>query len=57
MKRMIKKICEFENKSGIAAWEEFKVELNRLNMKFEQLKISRDNWKKKYFNLKKPQRI
>ena len=52
MKELIKKIKKFEEKSGLKLYDEIMDDLNKIHMKVEDLKKSRENWKNKYRRLK-----
>jgi DNA repair exonuclease SbcCD ATPase subunit len=53
MKELIKKIKEFEKKSGLKLYEDIMNDLVKISMKIEDLKKSRENWKEKYMEVKK----
>ena len=56
MKDLIKKWREIEDKLGIKAFEEVQHYYSTLIMKINDLIISRDNWKRKYKELKEGKR-
>lgn len=43
---------DFEKAFGFDTWEELKEIMGKMWGQIEELKLSRDNWKKKYFDLK-----
>jgi len=47
-----KLLDEFENKFGFKAYNKILDILSKLYMRIQRLTTSRDNWKRKYFNLK-----
>lgn len=49
----IKFFKEFEKNFGFEAYEKIKKIMSRLYMKIEELEKSREEWKKKYNELKK----
>ena len=44
---------KFKEKFGFDAYDEVMNEMGKMSMNIERLKESRDNWKKKYMELKK----
>lgn len=47
MKELIAKIKKFEEKSGLKLYDEIMDDLNKVKMKLEDLKKSRDSWRKR----------
>ncbi len=52
MSEFYKNMKKLEEKFGVSAFNEVVNELGKLQMKIEELKASRDNWKSKYMKLK-----
>lgn len=53
MQELIKKIRKFEEKSGLKLYNEIMDDLGKFKRDLDELRISRDNWKNKYMELKK----
>ena len=53
MKELIRKIKRFEEQSGLKLYDEIIDDIFKMEMKIDELKKSRENWREKYFNLKR----
>lgn len=47
MKELIAKIKRFEEKSGLKLYDEILGDLNKMHVKLEDIKKSRDSWRKR----------
>jgi len=47
MKELIAKIKKFEEKSGLKLYDEIMDDLNKMKMKLEDIRKSRDSWRKR----------
>lgn len=52
MKELIKKIKQFDEKSGLKLYQEIMDELFKVQNRLMEARTSRDLWKKKYMKLK-----
>lgn len=47
MKELIAKIKKFEEKSGLKLYDEIMDDINKMKMKLEDIRKSRDSWRKR----------